>query len=299
MMKTPQLTDTGVPTATPTMSDSTTVVATEGRSGKRGRVYSIPTTYRLQLLGNAVHWAHATHVVTRLLKHVDKKCVRVLELFAGTGALTRCLLEVATASEVAVALTVVVDNGKHAAAVMRRQHPHATVLEQSVTDMTFVSGSYDIVIAGPPCQDYSVANQKRDRTLSGVELARGALLPFAAQAIAGIDPAAWVIENVVMSEKERRVTTPDGDVISMPSDFAAADAAIKRALPDCLPAVKLDAAKDLGALMRRMRTFWANVDLNNPEQQPAQPWEATVEELAADGTPAEWTRRCKRGRGDA
>jgi len=233
------------------------------------------------MLGNGVHWRQAVHVVSRLLQSTNTKTVRVLELFAGTGALTRCLCEAAASTDMQVALTVVVDTDEHAAGVLRRQHPHAVVLQKNARDIPFSEGDYDIVIAGPPCQDFSVANQKRDRELSGIDLARGALLPFAARAIAVIQPAAWVIENVVLSR----------------NDFADADAAVRTQLPKCLPAVKLCAAADCGAAMRRVRTFWSNVDLTNPDRLPAQPWAASAAELAADAPPEEWTRRCKRGRG--
>ena len=251
-------------------------------------MYRLPTTARLRLIGNAVHKRHAHFVVQRLVAKAVASLradgrplqLRVLELFAGAGVMTSCIHQAAAAAGATVNRVVVVEWDGHAAAVLRHTHPTAEVLEADVSSLSWQRGEFDIVMAGPPCQDYSGANQRRDRGTSGLVLPRGALLPVAVNAIATVAPRAWVIENVRMHA----------------ADFAAASGVIAGALPDCRPAVQLCAARDFGAAMMRQRLFWSDADLSQPPPPlPAVPWAASAEELAADAPPHVWQRRCQRG----
>jgi len=232
------------------------------------------------LIGNSVHFLQAEYVVGRLLEHARERrggVVRVLELFAGVGAITRCLLNVAVEMEIRVEHTVLVDNNKHAAAVLRQQHPHAVVKEVSVLDLTFPVGGYDVVVAGPPCQSHSVANQKKKKMRS-IDACNGALLPFAARAVAHIKPVAWVIENVCMSVR----------------NFTAADDAIRAALPT-VQCYQMDSHANFGAAQRRRRLFFSNVDLTPPTPDgfaDSASWAADVTELST----VDWTAACQRNK---
>ena len=251
-------------------------------------MYRIPTTARLRLLGNAVHRRHAHFVVSQLVAQAVSSLrtegrplrLRVLELFAGAAVMTSCLNEVAAAAGATVQRGVLVEWDPHAAAVLRHTHPAAEVLQTDVASLSWKHGEFDIVMAGPPCQDYSGANMRRDRATSGLDLPRGALLPVAVRAISAIAPRAWVIENVRMHA----------------ADFSNASAVIAGMLPDCRPAVELCAARDFGAAMMRQRLFWSSAHLTHrPPPSPPTPWAASPEELSNNASQDVWQRRCQRG----
>jgi DNA (cytosine-5)-methyltransferase 1 len=66
------------------------------------------------------------------------------------------------------------------------------VIVGDIANIDFDSIEADVVIGGPPCQDFSVVNLKR----KGIDSSRGQLYLHYARALASIKPKAFVFENV-------------------------------------------------------------------------------------------------------
>jgi DNA (cytosine-5)-methyltransferase 1 len=120
-----------------------------------------------------------------------KRPLRVLDLYAGAGGLAEGFRR-AGGYEVVLA----VEKDPDAVATLRMNHPGTVVLESDVREIdaeTLVSragGRLDVVVAGPPCQGFSIQGERR-RNHESVEL----LFEFA-RLVADLRPLAFVVENV-------------------------------------------------------------------------------------------------------
>jgi len=87
-----------------------------------------------------------------------------------------------------------IDNNPKCLETFRHNFPETEVVEEDVRNVEEIPNA-DVVIGGPPCPDFSLANKKRDPE-AGMELVYEFLrLKDTA------DPDYWIMENVSMAEK--------------------------------------------------------------------------------------------------
>ncbi|MDQ2808858.1 MAG: DNA cytosine methyltransferase [Chloroflexota bacterium] len=120
--------------------------------------------------------------------------MRVIDLFAGGGGLSRGF------ANAGYQLCAAFDNWQPAIAVYRANFPdHPLIpldLQRFAGDPSpFTTFAPDMIIGGPPCQDFSSAG-KRDETLGRADLT----LTFAA-IVAAVQPSWFVMENVARAAK--------------------------------------------------------------------------------------------------
>lgn len=117
---------------------------------------------------------------------------RTVDLFAGCGGLSKgCELA-------GLDLVAAFENWPAAVACYAANFPHP-IIAQDLSDVTssvqVISGyDPDIIIGGPPCQDFSHAGKR-------VEAARASLTDSFARIIEQIQPRAFIMENVARAEK--------------------------------------------------------------------------------------------------
>lgn len=115
-----------------------------------------------------------------------KKMVKVIELFAGGGG-----FRLGMPPNIEIALAV--EKDPEIATVYSRNFESKTLVVADICDINFkmFGDSIDLIVGGPPCQDYSVANNKADkmsdRSQLGLEMLR---------AIEEVMPKTFVVENV-------------------------------------------------------------------------------------------------------
>jgi DNA (cytosine-5)-methyltransferase 1 len=120
-----------------------------------------------------------------------------LDLFSGAGGFTLGL-EAAGA----LADSVAVDADPDCAETFRSNFPQATMIESDVRDVDYSAYSVDVVVAGPPCQGFSLLNRRRD----GDE--RRVLWTEVVRAVEVLRPTIAVVENVASfadSEESREL----------------------------------------------------------------------------------------------
>jgi len=115
--------------------------------------------------------------------------LKVVDLFCGAGGFSLGF-EVSKGFEVIYA----VDNDPNPLETYRHNFPNTRVVEEDVRNIEELPDA-DIVIGGPPCPDFSLANKNRDPK-AGMELVYEFLrLKDTA------NPDYWIMENVEMAEK--------------------------------------------------------------------------------------------------
>jgi DNA (cytosine-5)-methyltransferase 1 len=82
---------------------------------------------------------------------------KFIDLFAGAGGFTLGL-ERAGGDPCSIA----VEADPDCAETFRRNFPRATILESDVRDVDFRGMGADVVVAGPPCQGFSLLNRRRE-----------------------------------------------------------------------------------------------------------------------------------------
>ena len=111
--------------------------------------------------------------------------MNIIELFAGGGG-----FRLAFPQDANVVLGVEID--PEIATVYARNFENQSLRVEDITNIDFTSyKGIDLIVGGPPCQDYSVANNKGDRTSDRSQLAFQML-----RAIEETDARAFVLENV-------------------------------------------------------------------------------------------------------
>jgi DNA (cytosine-5)-methyltransferase 1 len=117
--------------------------------------------------------------------------LRVLDIFAGAGGFSAGF-----AHEPGYDIVGAVENDETAARTFQVNHPETPILLADVRTLSGdaildrVDGPIDILLAGPPCQGFSIRG-RRDPSHESTEL-----LMECARLIGEIEPAAFVIENV-------------------------------------------------------------------------------------------------------
>ncbi len=110
--------------------------------------------------------------------------LRFVSLFSGAGGLDLGL------EQAGLTCAVCVENDKHAAATLRANG--RTVLERDIRSVTAADlGSPDVLVGGPPCQDFSNAGPK-----TGLNGTRGSLVFEFARWVNELQPRFFLFENV-------------------------------------------------------------------------------------------------------
>ena len=124
--------------------------------------------------------------------------MRTIDLFAGCGGLSKGF-ELAGFTVVAA-----VENWKPAADCYRANFSHP-VIEQDLNDVKSSVGLIEayrpnIIIGGPPCQDFSHAGKR-------IEAERASLTEAYAEIVSAVKPAFFVMENVARAQSSRAYAT--------------------------------------------------------------------------------------------
>ena len=80
-----------------------------------------------------------------------------IDLFAGAGGVTLGLERAGGDPD-----SIAIEADPDCAETFRRNFPRATVLEQDIRDVDFRGFKTDVVVAGPPCQGFSLLNRRRE-----------------------------------------------------------------------------------------------------------------------------------------
>src|SRR5215207_804186 len=117
---------------------------------------------------------------------------RALDLYAGAGGFSAGF-----ANAGGYEIVLAVERDADAAETFRANHPGTTVLEADVRELDAAAlleaadGPIDVVLAGPPCQGFSIGRGNRDSSHESTEL-----LLDVARVVHELEPAAFLIENV-------------------------------------------------------------------------------------------------------
>ncbi len=131
------------------------------------------------------------------LPHIIKN-VRVLDLFAGAGGFGIGF------RQAGFQIVGAVEAWKYPAETYRRNFPETKVWERDIktldaTDVEREIGKPDIIIGGPPCEAYTVANAKREKDPLNrlYKDPRGRLTLHYIRFIGDLQPETFVMENVL------------------------------------------------------------------------------------------------------
>ena len=81
--------------------------------------------------------------------------MRVLSLYCGAGGVDEGL------RQAGLHTTTAIDCEDYCCDTMRANHPNTEVIHALVADIYTTLSRYDVVVGGPPCQDFSIANTNR------------------------------------------------------------------------------------------------------------------------------------------
>lgn len=120
--------------------------------------------------------------------------LRAIDLFCGAGGLTQGLRD--AGFDVRLGL----DKDKDAIAAYKLNHPDATVVEASITDLSadeilaLAGGHVDVVVGGPSCQGFSTAGRRNGWVRDDDE--RNQLWSHMLGVVRRVRPKAFLMENV-------------------------------------------------------------------------------------------------------
>ena len=143
--------------------------------------------------------------------------LRFIDLFCGIGGIRLGFERACSAARMQSECVYSADIDDHACAMYRKNFagdghdPKSDVTK--VTDLTKAMGRVDIVLAGFPCQAFSIAGSKR-----GFEETRGTLFFDVARIIEDRKPKAFILENVkglVMHRSGRTLTSLKNTIASL------------------------------------------------------------------------------------
>ncbi|MHA1958763.1 MAG: DNA cytosine methyltransferase [Candidatus Thorarchaeota archaeon] len=124
--------------------------------------------------------------------------MKILDLFCGAGGFSAGFKLDSISSHTAI------DNDSFALATFRTNCPEATVLQTDIGRMHssaiegILDGSPDIIIASPPCEEFSKANPESERPAAERVYGDGSarLLLDAIRLIGDLSPSIFIVENV-------------------------------------------------------------------------------------------------------
>jgi DNA (cytosine-5)-methyltransferase 1 len=112
-----------------------------------------------------------------------------IDLFAGAGGFTLGLERAGGATD-----SLAVEADPDCAETFRRNFPCATVIERDIRDVDFGGLRTDLVVAGPPCQGFSLLNRRREGD------PRRILFTEVIRCVDASQPEVVVVENVASFE---------------------------------------------------------------------------------------------------
>lgn len=169
------------------------------------------------------------HVLSNLNNHVQyaDNALTSIDLFSGCGGLTKGF------SMVGIRSILGSDIDENAAKTFQRNFPDTPFLCKSVTDITkdevdeLLNGQVpDIIVGGPPCQGFSLANKRRNKVSDDP---RNKLFYGFVKFINWYSPRAFVMENVkgLLSMKNGEVLETILDEFRHAGDFGGYDVAYR------------------------------------------------------------------------
>ncbi|MBD2666658.1 cytosine-specific methyltransferase [Richelia sinica FACHB-800] len=132
-----------------------------------------------------------------IFNEINKSSLKVLDIFAGCGGLSLGF------QNAGFEIVAAFDNWKAAINVYQKNFNHPMIncdLSQVNGDYTLLSQipEIDVIIGGPPCQDFSSAGNRNE------DLGRGSLSIVFAEIVRVISPQWFVMENVDRFPKSRK-----------------------------------------------------------------------------------------------
>jgi DNA (cytosine-5)-methyltransferase 1 len=181
--------------------------------------------------------------------------VKILDLFCGGGGFFQGF------STLSIDAHLAIDIDEHALATYKLNHPNATIMH---TDINYLhsqqienelGGTPDIIIASPPCEEFSKANPDNIRPVTERIYGEGTakLLLDAIRIIGDLSPKVFVIENVaaLLRDGGKRIITRE----------------FRRMGIDNLE-INLIRAHQHGNPSKRLRVFISNIHLRLPLRSP-------------------------------
>ena len=90
--------------------------------------------------------------------------MRILSLYCGAGGIDEGL------KQAGLQTTLAIDSDPDCCNTMRANHPDVEVINSTVREAAASLGRYDMVVGGPPCQDFSRAKFNRTKDPTEIEL---------------------------------------------------------------------------------------------------------------------------------
>lgn len=185
-----------------------------------------------------------------------------VSLFSGCGG-----MDLGAESSGQARVVWAIDN-EHWAVQTYRRNIGQHIVECDITETPVPDAPCDILLAGPPCQDYSTLWNH-----DGLKTARGNLFREVARFLDALRPAAFVLENVpgLLSANRGAAWTLVRHALRAPSSFAGEQA------PDGRPGVRYDLSAevvdmaDLGVAQHRERLIVIGVRRDLGVRPPAIP----------------------------
>jgi DNA (cytosine-5)-methyltransferase 1 len=181
--------------------------------------------------------------------------LRVLDLFCGAGGFSHGFSSIVPGTYLAI------DKDPFALSTYRLNHPGATVLRGDISTLhsskveRLLGGTPDVILASPPCEEYSLANPDSARPASERVYGSGtaSLLLDAIRLIGDLAPSVFIIENVAALLKEggKQIVEDELSRVGIDSLY-----------------INLVRAHEHGNPSKRLRVFFSNVRLKLPRSQP-------------------------------
>lgn len=181
--------------------------------------------------------------------------MKILDLFCGGGGFFQGFTSLSTDTHLAI------DIDEHALATYKLNHPNATIMQTDINNLHSqqieeeMGGTPDIIIASPPCEEFSKANPDNRRPVTERIYGEGTakLLLDAIRIIGDLSPKVFVIENVA-------ALLLDGGKKIIKREFHRVDI-------DNLE-INLIRAHQHGNPSKRLRVFISNIHLKLPVRSP-------------------------------
>ena len=181
--------------------------------------------------------------------------MKILDLFCGAGGFFQGFSHLSYDSHLAI------DIDEHALKTYKLNHPHATILQTDINEIHSqqivekLHGEPDIIIASPPCEEFSKANPDSQKSAAERIYGEGTatLLLDAIRLIGDLTPKVFIIENVaaILQDGGKDIITREFERVDIDSvEF------------------NLIRAHQHGNPSKRLRVFISNIRLKLPRRHP-------------------------------